>query len=114
MSPRSVPSPEELTAPRPPSADAGALLGRSVDGWLRRRPCLVLVPPAVRSVRRMGMPLGPLRPTRPHRQLPGVPHGQESVLTPPAALRGLRMERPAGREWGVAEALVRVRRDRDG
>jgi len=47
-----------------------------------------------------------LRPVRLRRQRAGAPHGQAFVLTPAVRLRELRLARPAGGEWGIAEMRV--------
>ena len=47
-----------------------------------------------------------LRPNRPAKQRRGDPHGQIYVLTPPRALRGLRIERRAGGPWSLAAVRV--------
>ena len=50
----------------------------------------------------MPLPSFALRPNRPAKQRGDAPHGQIYVLTPPAALRGLRIERHAGGPWSLA------------
>jgi len=54
----------------------------------------------------MPLPSFALRPNRPARQRGNAPHGQVYVLTPRAALRGLRIERPAGGPWSLAAVRV--------
>jgi hypothetical protein len=48
----------------------------------------------------------PLRPHNRARQRADAPHGQVFVLTPPVELRGLRLIRAQGPEWGIAELSV--------
>jgi hypothetical protein len=50
-----------------------------------------------------------LRPVRVRRQRPGAPRGQIFALTPTRSMTELRLVRPSGTEWGVAEIRVFVR-----
>jgi hypothetical protein len=47
-----------------------------------------------------------LRPNRPAKQRSAAPHGQVYVLTPPLALRGVRIERAGGGPWSLATVRV--------
>jgi hypothetical protein len=55
------------------------------------------------------LPVFGVRPNHPTRQRTAATHGQVFVLTAPTPLRGLRLLRPEGGEWDLAELKILVR-----